>query len=195
MNVIPDMQSVLVGEDAAEHLLRLLARYDWCLADVRMYESRWRHFWPTLRWCERAMVRLFLFAQGARVGQRIRLEVDVARPQQSEAHRPVRISTGVEAEFVSVLGQHYRRLTSPAEIYAMWAARWPTATAAVALEATSATWFQSPEEYVPWRLFDRARFELMRQGWSAETAQHASATLAVALHEHLQTMEESICVP
>ncbi len=117
VNAIPDVPNVLMCRAAAQHLYRLLARYNWCLRDPRQFEERWRLFWPTLRWCERAIVRLCLAAQGGlRVGQRLRpdrLDMDV---DEGTAHQPVRMSSDVEAEFVRVLGLYYQRLTTRAEM-------------------------------------------------------------------------------
>lgn len=193
LRIIPNMPGVLIREDAAKHLLRLLARYNWCLEDVSTFEVRWKRFWPTLRWCERATVRLFLCAHGGvRVGQRVSLEGS-SESLHEGAHRPMTIPPEVESAFMNVLGQHYQRLTSPAEILSLWRARWPAATASIGVAAAKEAWFEQPEGFVPWSVFERARRHLMLQGWSAETAQHASAALAVALHKHLQMKEDEVC--
>lgn len=194
VNTIPDVPNVLMCRAAAQHLYRLLARYNWCLRDARQFEERWRLFWPTLRWCERAMVRLCLAAQGGlRVGQRLRLDRLGMDVEEGTAHQPVRMSPDVEAEFVNVLGLYYQRLTTRAEIVAMWLEQWPQTMSALHAAGAGSGWFSEPEDFVPWRLFHRARQELSSKGWSAMEAQHAAADLASALHAHLHAKEQSLC--
>ncbi|NMV39932.1 hypothetical protein [Ralstonia insidiosa] len=192
VNALPDTEGVTMCLDAATHLYRLLARYNWCLACPDEFRQRWGMFWPKLRWCERALVRLCLAAQGhRRVGHKLRTNSPIEGMDVSEFHRPQRIPAHVEEEFNRVLGTFYASLMTVVEIEDLWASEFPRVVAEVGVDLR--TWFLNPEDFVPWAVFGHVRRSLRARAWSATDAQHAAATLAGALHGRLYEKERERC--
>lgn len=194
VRALPLVDSVWMSAGAAAHLYRLLARYNWCLIDPERYRARWQLFWPTLRWCERAMLRLCLAAHGGkRVGQRL----TTASPQGYRdvllAHRPVRIEANVEDEFWTVLASFYAALTTAEEVAQMWAKHCEASFDLLASDRPYTQWFADGHGFVPWAVFENARRYFGGMGWSAPCAQHAAADLSAALHKHLYLKEQELC--
>lgn len=192
VHALPNTDGVAMCLDAAVHLYRLLARYNWCLASPDEFRQRWSMFWPKLRWCERAMVRLCLVAQGdKRVGHKLRTNCPIEGMDASKDHRPQQIAAHVEAEFNRVLGTFYAGLMTIGEIEDLWVRRFPHVLAVVRREIS--TWFCNPADYVPWAVFGNVRQALKGHAWSAAEAQHAAANLAGALHTCLYEKERELC--
>lgn len=51
---------IAMQRSAAVHLLRLLERYNWALAEPLKYAYRWRKFWPAVSQIERTIVVMFV---------------------------------------------------------------------------------------------------------------------------------------
>jgi len=118
---------VELNRGAALHLFRLLQRYNWCLADVGVQESRWRQFWRGITAVERTLLSHFVKAHcGGRIGVRMRVDKPpVDFELYEDDPRPVQMSSAIEAEFRRVLDGFYRVLLSPAEVKDAWKRRCP----------------------------------------------------------------------
>lgn len=51
---------VAMTADTAQHLARLLERYNWTKAEPSLYDSRWRRFWRSIQPVERRIICLYV---------------------------------------------------------------------------------------------------------------------------------------
>lgn len=180
---------------AALHLYRLLQRYNWCLADADLRESRWRRFWRGIGGVERTLLCHFVKAHcGGRVGVRVRVEKPPVDFEVFEGDpSPVPMSPAIEVEFRRVLDGFYRGLLTPTEVKDAWKRRCPQEYAV--LEASGqADVVLAPT--TPWVADDMERqigTALAVATAPSNCAQWVATVLASALLAEIEDRERALC--
>jgi hypothetical protein len=113
--------------DAAQHLLRLLERYNWALADEARYADRWRKFWRGVSQIERTMVVMVVRANnGGRFSRHFPIgDMPEALEIERGNRRMVEPTDAVAREFCALAHTFYKVLIKPDEIKVMWLERMP----------------------------------------------------------------------
>lgn len=123
MRIFPGSNiEVEVQHDAALHLARLLARYNWALSDPAKYSSRWRGFWPKITQIERTLtVMAVRSANRGKFGSPFEMrDLPLALQSVASSNRAPKIDAAVASEFARLRHTFECALITPDDVAFTW---------------------------------------------------------------------------
>lgn len=186
---------VEMDRGAALHLYRLLQRYNWCLADGDLRESRWRRFWRGIATVERTLLCHFVKAHcGGRIGVRVRVEKPPVDFELYEGDpSPVPMAPAIEEEFRRVLDGFYRTLLSVAEVKDAWKRRCPQEFAVLEASGNADSVLSPAGRWVADDMERQIAGALASGVDTADGAQWVATMLASALLAEIEDREALLC--
>lgn len=182
---------------AAVHLLRLLERYNWTLAEPLKYADRWRKFWPTVSQLERTMVMMFVRSSnsGRFQGPVCLRPLPPALADVAGNRTLVKLDAEVAHEFAALRHVFLTTVVSVDDLKLKWHETHPTVMKAhgVAVEATLHSWWTGSGSV---DLNDLLRAALFAAGLSADDAQWAASEMGdqamYVIHAHEDAAYEEV---
>ena len=193
--VSSDNNKVELDRGAALHLYRLLQRYNWCLADDSLRESRWRRFWRGIALVERVLLSHFVKAHcGGRLGVRVRVEKPPVDFEQFEDDpSPVQITPAVEHEFRRVLDDFYKRLLPTTAVKEVWRRRCPEQLAVLEASGLTDTILSPATPWVADDMQQQIAGVLAAMNESSGDSQEVATALVSALLPEVEERERALC--
>lgn len=180
---------------AALHLYRLLQRYNWCLADADLCESRWRRFWRGIDGVERTLLCHFVKAHcGGQIGVRVRIEKPPVDFEVFEGDpSPAPISPSIEGEFRRVLDVFYRGLLTPIEVKEAWKRRCPQEYTVLEASGQTDMVLAPAARWVADDMERQISTALVVATATSDCAQWVATVLATALLVEIEERERALC--